>query len=113
MTVVFELPPSFHGGGHGVAAWDVTIHDLAVAGAGKGPWRWASSPSVFGPGELAAMQEQKLPTRPSGLDPLSIGLVPPRPAASASPRPPRSPGARPGWPTPVPVPTPGREGDGF
>jgi hypothetical protein len=113
MTIAFELPQSFRDQGRGVAAWDVKIHDLAVAGAGIGAWRWGSSPSVFGPGELAGMRDRRLPTRPSGLDPLSIGLVPPRPAASASPGPPRSPGARPGWPTPVPVPTPGREGDGF
>lgn len=84
-TVAFELPPSFRGPGRGVSAWHVRVHDLAPSGKGKGAWDHATSPSVFGAAPLALMSGIELPARPGGLEPLGVGLVPPRPPAPAAP----------------------------
>ncbi len=79
-ALAFALPASFASAPYGVEALHVRVHELAVSGAGNGPFDATSSPSVFA---WKDPPSEHLPRRWKGVTAFSFGV----PDAGAPPGP--------------------------
>lgn len=80
--VELVVPPEIAKAAYGVEAIHLRVADLASAGAGKGPWDYVTSPSVFAPGDNSDDElADHLPERRHTLiGAFSIGATPSSPS---------------------------------